>query len=69
MLEKLEPELELYTLYDHGVIHKLTKDHVILIDDDSSDKITPRGLFFCSHHEDDVDFLVRSRKYKSLRHH
>ena len=69
MLEKVEPELEVYTLYDHGVVHKLGKDQVVVVDEESTDKFTPRGLIFCSHHDDDMEMLVQHRKYKPLKHH
>lgn len=66
ILQKLEPELDVYTFYDHGVIYALDREQVILVDEHSEDKYTPRGVMFCSHHDDDMDFLVAKRKYKKV---
>jgi hypothetical protein len=69
LLEKIEPELDVYTFYDHGVVHKLGKNQIVVVDDESVDKYTPRGLIFCSHHDDDMEHIVQHRKYKSTKHH
>ena len=68
LLEKLEPELEVYTFYDHGVVHKLNKNQIVLVDDDTTDRYTPRGVVFCAHHDDDMELLVKNRNYKSVKH-
>lgn len=69
LLSKFEPELEVFTLYNHGTVHKISKTNIVLVDDESTDKFTPRGIIFCSHDDDTVDFLVKNRKYKSVKHH
>ena len=66
MLNRVEPETEVYTFYDHGMIYKLDKEQVILVDEETTDKFTPKGIFFCSHHDDTMDYLKKNRKYKSI---
>lgn len=68
MLEQLEPEMNVFTLYDHGVIHALGKNQVVVVDEESTDKYTPRGVIFCSHHDDDMERLVKHRNYKPQVH-
>ena len=66
ILESLEPELDVFTLYDHGVVHRLNKKQVVRVDHESFDKFIPEGVFFCSHHDDDMEFLKKHRNFKAI---
>lgn len=68
ILNKLEPELEIYTFYDHGVVHRLNKNQIVLVDEESKDKFTPRGVVFCAHHDDEMELMIKNRNYKSVKH-